>query len=123
MLRVQSEYSHNSGLGLGFGARDQRSATTHGTRQLAQLHSIAFVKHAGDEALDRLEPLLLRLRVVPGVMEKKRGTFYRKSSALVHFHEDGSELFADIRTPEGWERIRVTTKRGQTELLKHVRQS
>lgn len=81
------------------------------------------MKHVGAQALDRLEPLLGQLRQVPGITEKKPGTFYRKSKALVHFHEDGEDLFADVRTGEEWERIRVTTKREQTELLKTVRKS
>jgi hypothetical protein len=44
------------------------------------------MKHVGAEALDRLEPLLVQVREVPGIKEKKRGTFYRKSKALLHFH-------------------------------------
>jgi hypothetical protein len=81
----------------------------------AHVHSIAFMKHVGAEALDRLEPLLVQVREVPGIKEKKRGTFYRKSKALLHFHEDGEGLFADVRTAEEWERIRVTTKREHTD--------
>jgi hypothetical protein len=89
----------------------------------AHVHSIAFMKHVGAEALDRLKPLLVQLREVPGIKEKKRGTFYGKSKALLHFHEDGEVLLAVVRTAEEWERIRVTTKREQTDLLKRIRQS
>lgn len=81
----------------------------------AHVHSIAFMKHVGAEALDRLKPLLVQLREVPGIKEKKRGTFYGKSKALLHFHEDGEDLLADVRTAEEWERIRVTTKREHTD--------
>jgi len=81
------------------------------------------MKHVGAQALDRLEPLLVQLRKVPGIKEKKRGTFYRKSKALVHFHEDGEDLFADVRIAEEWERIRVTKKREHTDLLKRIRKS
>lgn len=45
------------------------------------------MKHAGDKALDALEPILLRLRGVEGLRERKRGAFYRKSTAFVHFHD------------------------------------
>jgi hypothetical protein len=55
------------------------------------------VKRAGQEALDRLEPLLTLLRDVPGLLEKNRGTFYRGSRAFLHFHEDATGLFADVR--------------------------
>jgi hypothetical protein len=81
------------------------------------------MKHVGTQALDRLEPLLTQLREVPGIKEKKRGTFYKKSKALVHFHEDSGDLFADVRTTEEWERLRVTTKREQANLLRRIRQS
>jgi hypothetical protein len=81
------------------------------------------MKHLGAQSLEALEPLLTQLREVSGIKEKKRGTFYRKSKALVHFHEDGGDLFADVRTAEEWARIRVTTKREQAELLNMIRKS
>jgi hypothetical protein len=81
------------------------------------------MKHVGVEALDRLEPLLVQLREAPGIKEKKRGTFYRKSKALLHFHEDGEDLFADVRTAEEWERISGNDETGAYGLLKRIRQS
>ena len=50
------------------------------------------MKHAGGEALDRLEPLLERLRACPGMKEKTRGVFYRAGRAFLHFHEDPAGL-------------------------------
>ena len=55
------------------------------------------MKHAGAAALDSLEPLLERLRAMPDLREKTRGVFYRKGRACLHFHEDPSGLWADIR--------------------------
>jgi hypothetical protein len=70
----------------------------------------AAVKHATAAALDRLEPLLADLRELPGLKEKSRGVFYRKSSAFLHFHEDAAGLFADIRAANGeFDRCRVET--------------
>lgn len=67
------------------------------------------MKHAGPEALERLEPLIARIRVLPGLVEKSRGAFYRKSRAFLHFHEDPRGLFADIRIQgDDFERIDVT---------------
>ncbi len=57
------------------------------------------MKHAGPIALDALEPLLRRLRTLPGLKEKTRGVFYLKSRAFLHFHEDPTGLYADIRAP------------------------
>ena len=79
------------------------------------------MKHAGAEALDQLEPLLSALREVPGLREKKRGTFYRGSRAFLHFHEDPSGLFADVRLGDDFERIQVTEVAGQERLLGRVR--
>ena len=55
------------------------------------------MKHAGAEALDTLEPLLAELRSHAGADEKKRGVFYLRSRAFLHFHEDPAGLFCDAR--------------------------
>ena len=70
------------------------------------------MKHAGAAALDLLEPLLSRLRALPGLKEKARGTFYLKSRAFLHFHEDPAGLFADLRAHGGadFHRMRVETQ-------------
>lgn len=76
------------------------------------------MKHAGAEALDRLEPLLADLRTVPGMAEKARGVFYRKGRAFLHFHEDPTGLFGDIRDEAGvdFDRIDVTEQPGRDRL-------
>jgi hypothetical protein len=75
------------------------------------------MKHAGPEAIDRLAPLLAQVRTISGTVEKKPGTFYRKSSALLHFHEDPAGLFADVKVNGSWERFRVETAAEQAECL------
>ena len=67
------------------------------------------MKHATPVALDALEPLLAELRGIDGVTERKRGVYYRKSQAFLHFHEDPAGFFADLREADGWTRIEVTT--------------
>jgi hypothetical protein len=81
------------------------------------------MKHAGDQALDRLEPLLALVRALPGLTEKRRGTFYRKSRAFLHFHEDPKGLFADVRDAEGhdFERVDVTAEAGRRRLIEIAR--
>lgn len=59
------------------------------------------MKHASEQALDTLEPLIAELRTLSGMVERKRGVFYRKSKAFLHFHEDPAGLFADLRAAEG----------------------
>lgn len=55
------------------------------------------MKHAGPAALDEIESLLRDLRGMPGLIEKKRGIFYRKSQAFLHFHEDPAGMFVDVK--------------------------
>ncbi len=59
------------------------------------------MRHARDEDLDRVEALLVQLRTLPGMVEKKRGVFYFKSRSFLHFHEDPKGMFADIRQAGG----------------------
>lgn len=77
------------------------------------------MKHAGPAALDALEPLLAQVRALPGLVERSRGTFYRKGRAFLHFHEDPKGLFADVRDAEGrdFERIDVSDAAGAARLL------
>jgi hypothetical protein len=80
------------------------------------------LRHATPAALARLEPLLRELRGCDGLREKKRGTFYRGSSAFLHFHEDPAGLFADVKLagPE-FTRLRTTTAAERRALLSAVR--
>ena len=79
------------------------------------------MRHARPDALDRLEPLLVRLRALPGLNERSRGVFYRKSKAFLHFHEDGEDLYADVRLGGAdFQRLRVTSQKERAALLKVV---
>lgn len=76
------------------------------------------MKHAGAQALDRLEPLLARLRGFDALKERSRGAFYVRSRAFLHFHEDPAGLFADVRAAGGdFERVKVDDRAGQAALL------
>lgn len=78
------------------------------------------MKHAGQDALDRLEPLLKELRKRAALKEKSRGTFYRGSKAFLHFHEHGPEFYADLRTGVDFERFAATTAADRKTLLRHI---
>ena len=77
------------------------------------------MKHAGAEALDALESLVAAIRALPGLKETSRGVFYRKGRAFLHFHEDPTGLFCDIRlAPDGdFTRRRVSTAAEAKALL------
>ena len=80
------------------------------------------MKHAGGDALDRLEPLLSRVRKFDGLKEKKPGTFYRAGRAFLHFHEDPKGFFADVRLDEDFIRFEVTTRSQQSNLVTKIRE-
>jgi hypothetical protein len=78
------------------------------------------VRHVTPVGLDELEPFLDRLRGLPALVERKRGVFYRRSKAFLHFHEDPSGLHADVRLSESFERYRVQTTAEQAALLERI---
>jgi hypothetical protein len=78
------------------------------------------MKHAGPAALDGIEELLAALRARPALRERKRGIFYLKSKAFLHFHEDPAGVFADVLHAGEATRFRVVTKREQQAMLAHV---
>ncbi len=79
------------------------------------------MKHAGPRALDTVEPLLTELRAIPGLVERKRGIFYRGATAFLHFHEDPAGMFADLKRGSAFERIRVNTPREAVLLLRRAK--
>ena len=78
------------------------------------------MKHAGPAALDTIDDLLAKVRAHESLTEKKRGTFYRKSSAFLHFHEDPAGMFADLKIDGEFQRFRVATRAEQAEFLKRL---
>jgi hypothetical protein len=75
------------------------------------------MKHAGPGALDQLEPVLAKLRKLNGLRERKRGAFYRGSSAFLHFHEDPAGFFADLKVADDFVRFPVNSAAEVERLL------
>ena len=75
------------------------------------------MKHAGRQAFEAKEPLLEKLRTIPGLVERKRGIFYRGATAFLHLHEDPAGMFADLRSGDDFERYAVNTKAEIARLL------
>lgn len=81
------------------------------------------MKHAGPATLERLAPLLEQLRTLT-LTERTPGCFYRGSRAWLHFHEDPSGLFADVKLDgRSFERMAVDTAAEQRRLLAALRAS
>lgn len=81
------------------------------------------MRHATTVALDALEPLLEKIRAFEGLTERKRGVFYRRSSAFLHFHEDPAGFFADLRTGPEWQRFPATTAAERRALVAVVKRA
>lgn len=84
--------------------------------------TLASVKHASESTLEGLSAFLDRLRSIDGLVEKRPGVFYRRSKAFLHFHEDPSEIFVDIRVKidDPFTRRPVTTRSQQSELVSTI---
>jgi hypothetical protein len=83
------------------------------------------MRHATPAALETLAPLLVQLRLIDGIKETRHGAFSRRSRAFLHFHEDPTGMYADVRLDEAadFERLRVTTAAEQARLLRAVRKA
>lgn len=81
------------------------------------------MRHATEADLDRLDPLLAELRKLPQLRERKRGYFSRGSRAFLHFHEDGGDLYADVRLGSEFQRMKVTGRGEQAGFLSRVREA
>ncbi len=76
------------------------------------------MKHAGKEALSKLPSILKALRGHSVLVERTPGSFYLRSSGFVHFHEDPTGLFADLKEDlVSFTRYRVTSRAEQREFL------
>lgn len=78
------------------------------------------MKHATPATLDTIGPLLDGIRKIGGLTEKKRGIFYLKSIAYLHFHEDPAGLFADVKLKGKWKRLNVTAAKARKDLVAAV---
>ena len=81
------------------------------------------MKHATSETFARIPELLEAIaQYVPPLKEKKKGTFYYKSSAFLHFHDDPSGIFADLKVNKEWVRYDVTSKKDWPLLMSQIEQ-
>jgi hypothetical protein len=81
------------------------------------------VRHATEEDLDRVDPLLTELRRLPPLRERKRGSFSRGSRAFLHFHEDAGDFYVDVRLDGAFRHARATGDEEQADLLSRVRRA
>jgi hypothetical protein len=79
------------------------------------------MKHVGRDAPANLKPVLDALRERDALDEKSPASFYLRSKAFVHFHDDAAGLFADLKEDlVSFTRHRVTTAAEQGAFLARV---
>jgi hypothetical protein len=79
------------------------------------------LRHATPQTLETITDLLIQLRGIDGIAEKRAGAFSRGSRAFLHFHDDPTGTYADVRLGNDFERFRVTTKREKQALVSRIR--
>ena len=78
------------------------------------------MRHAGPSTLARIPELLRELRARTVLEERTPGCFALKSRAFLHFHDDPSGIFADVRLADEFVRMRVTSRSEQSDLLDRI---
>jgi hypothetical protein len=78
------------------------------------------LKHAGPGTLARIAPLLEQLRARSALREVRPGVFELKSRAFLHFHDDPSGIFADVRLADRFVRLPVTSGSEPSDLLERI---
>ena len=78
------------------------------------------MRHAGPRTLAQIAPLLEELRARAALREKRPGVFYLKSRAFLHFHDDPTGIFADIRLADEFVRLPVTSRSEQSDMLDRI---
>ncbi len=79
------------------------------------------MQHATSETLESIDALLRQLRGRQQLIERTPGCFYFKSKAFLHFHDDPSGIYADLkRDTAGFSRMRCTSREEQSKLIQCV---
>jgi len=80
--------------------------------------TVRIVRHITPERVHELDGVLPRIRAFDELTEKKPSTFYKKSVAFLHFHEDPAGLFADVKLDgRTFTRMRATDPDEQDALV------
>src|SRR5262249_20098897 len=78
------------------------------------------MRHAGPDTLERIPRLLAELRARTALRERRPGPLQLRSRAFLHFHDDPSGIYADVRLADDFVRMRVTTRSEQSDLLDRI---
>lgn len=79
------------------------------------------MKHATLATIEALEPLRAQIRALDGLAERRPGLFAKGGRAHLHFHEDPTGIYADVRAGDDWDRYRVSTVAERRALLRDLK--
>ncbi len=88
---------------------------------LAVRRHARHMRHASSDDLDRVEDLLMELRKLSQLRERKRGSFSRGAHAFLHFHEDSGDIYVDVKLDKGFQRLPLRNPGERTDFLFRVR--
>jgi hypothetical protein len=73
--------------------------------------------------LEALDPWLDDVRAlgIDGVVEKANGAFYKRSTAILHFHEDAVGIYADVKVAGDWTRVQIDRVQGKRTVISLLR--
>ena len=77
-----------------------------------------FDETRGTRSLKQIDALIVRIRLLGALRERTPGSFYVKSSGILHFHEDPKGMFADLKRDGEWYRVPVNTRAEQNKLIR-----
>ena len=81
------------------------------------------IARAGPATFARISRLLEELRDHPLLREPRSGVFYLESREILHFHDNPSGVWADLRLGGEIVRLPVTSRSEQLELLGRIEDS
>jgi hypothetical protein len=58
---------------------------------------------------------------IEGLVEKKNGAFYQRRVGILHFHEDGDGVYADVKVDGEWKRVAIDGRAGKRDVVRLLR--
>ena len=69
--------------------------------------------------LQRFGPLVDEVRAlgIDRLIEKANGAFYQGRVGILHFHEDGDGVYADVKVGGEWQRVQIDRGQGKRKVI------
>jgi hypothetical protein len=79
----------------------------------------ARVGRAKKQTIEALAAVYAEVRAlqIPGLEIKANGAVYQKRNGILHFHEDGTGVQADVKVNGEWQRVEVNDAAGKRKVV------